>query len=131
MIDLKDFARPPILLALAGSAALGFAAGFLIGRDPRFLRRVLAAVAQGWEQTRIAVAEAREDLADQWAEATEQARRDIEEEAFAVATAQAGPAAVDESEHSGDAVVEPEPAQRRRARTASARRTPRAGRTTH
>ena len=128
MIDLKDFARPPILLALAGSAALGFTAGFLLGRDPRFLRRVLAAAAQGWEQTRMAVAEAREDLADQWAEATEAALHDIEEEAFAAATAQAAAAAVDEPEHSGEAVVESMPKPRRRA--SSARR-PRAGRTTH
>jgi len=89
MIDLKDFARPPVLLALAGTAAVGFAAGYLLGRDPQFLRRVLAAAAQGWEQTRVAVAEAREDLADQWAEATESARHDIEDAAFA-----AGPAAV-------------------------------------
>jgi hypothetical protein len=89
MIDLKDFARPPVLLALAGTAAVGFAAGYLLGRDPQFLRRVLAAAAQGWEQTRLAVAEAREDLADQWAEATESARHDIEDAAFA-----AGPAAV-------------------------------------
>lgn len=133
MIDLKDFARPPILLALAGSAALGFTAGFLLGRDPRFLRRVLAAAAQGWEQTRMAVAEAREDLADQWAEATEAARHDIEEEAFAAATAQAAPAAVDEPEPLGEAVVEPMPMPKpkRRASTASARRPSRAGRTTH
>lgn len=137
MIDLKDFARPPILLALAGSAALGFTAGFLLGRDPRFLRRVLAAAAQGWEQTRMAVAEAREDLADQWAEATEAARHDIEEEAFAAATAQAAPAAVDEPEHLGEGVVEPmpmpmpKPKPKRRASTASARRPSRAGRTTH
>lgn len=89
MIDLKDFARPPVLLALAGTAAVGFAAGYLLGRDPQLLRRVLAAAAQGWEQTRLAVAEAREDLADQWAESTESARHDIEDAAFA-----AGPAAV-------------------------------------
>ena len=47
MIDLKDLVRPPVLLALAGSAAVGFAAGYLIGRDPQLLRRVLAAAAQG------------------------------------------------------------------------------------
>ncbi len=79
MIDLKDFVRPPVLLALAGSAALGFAAGYLLGRDPQVLRRVVAAAARGWEQTRLSLAEAREDLADQWAEATAAARHDIEE----------------------------------------------------
>lgn len=89
MIELKGLARPPVLLALAGTAAVGFAAGYLLGRDPQVLRRVLAAAAQGWEQTRVAVAEAREDLADQWAEATESARHDIEDAAFA-----GGPAAV-------------------------------------
>ncbi len=89
MIELKDLARPPVLLALAGTAAVGFAAGYLLGRDPQLLRRVLAAAAQGWEQTRVAVAEAREDLADQWAEASESAQHNIEDAAFA-----AGPAAV-------------------------------------
>lgn len=89
MIDLKDLARPPVLLALAGSAALGFAAGFVIGRDPQLLRRVLAAAAAGWEQTRLAVAEAREEVADQWAEASEAARHDLEESAFAAAPAAA------------------------------------------
>lgn len=123
MIDLKDLVRPPVLLALAGSAALGFAAGYLLGRDPQALRRLVAAAARGWEQTRLSVAEAREDLADQWAEATAAARQDIEEHAFAEAAGQAAPPA--------EAVVEPVPKPRRRASTASARRAPRAGRTTH
>ena len=132
MIDLKDLVRPPVLLALAGSAAVGFAAGFLIGRDPQLLRRVLAAAAQGWEQTRLSVAEAREDLADQWAEATESARHDIEENAFAAAAAQAGAASVEAPGHPGEAIVEPMPMRKpkRRASAASARRS-RAGRTTH
>jgi hypothetical protein len=130
MIDLKDFARPPILLALAGSAALGFAAGLLIGRDPHLLRRVLAAAAQGWEQTRMAAAEAREDFADQWAEATESARRDIEAASFASgATADVATAA--EAAAAGPASPpEAAPARKgRRGRASSARRaTPR---TTH
>jgi hypothetical protein len=132
MIDLKDLIRPPVLLALAGSAAVGFAAGYLIGRDPQLLRRVLAAAAQGWEQTRLSVAEAREDLADQWAEATESARHDMEEKAFAAATAQAEAASVEGLGHPGEAVVEPMPLRKpkRRAPATSARR-PRAGRTAH
>jgi hypothetical protein len=130
MIDLKDLVRPPVLLALAGSAAVGFAAGFLIGRDPQLLRRVLAAAAQGWDQTRLSVAEAREDLADQWAEATESARHDIEEKAFAAAAAQAGAASVDVPGHPGEAIVEPMPKPKRRASATSARR-PRAARSTH
>lgn len=130
MIDLKDLVRPPVLLALAGSAAVGFAAGFLIGRDPQLLRRVLAAAAQGWEQTRLSVAEAREDLADQWADATESARHDIEEKAFAAAQAEA--ASVEGLGQPGEADVEPMPLRKpkRRAPATSARRT-RAGRTTH
>jgi hypothetical protein len=131
MIDLKDLVRPPVLLALAGSAALGFAAGYLLGRDPQALRRLVAAAARGWEQTRLSVAEAREDLADQWAEATAAARQDIEEHAFAEAAGQAAPPAGDEPGPPAEAVVEPVPKPRRRASTASARRAPRAGRTTH
>jgi hypothetical protein len=116
MIDLKDFVRPPVLLALAGSAAVGFAAGYLLGRDPRLMRRVLAAAAQSWEQTRLAVAEAREDLADQWAEATESARHDIEKAAFA-----AGPVAV----AGAAATITPAPAAAVPEAAARARRTKR------
>ncbi len=121
MIDLKDFARPPVLLALAGTAAVGFAAGYLLGRDPQFLRRVLAAAAQGWEQTRLAVAEAREDLADQWAEATESARHEIEDAAFA-----AGPAAAAATA----TTLTPAPVQAARETAAPARRTKRSRSTT-
>lgn len=136
MIDLKDLARPPMLLALAGSAALGFAAGFVLGRDPQLLRRVLAAAAAGWEQTRLAVAEAREEVADRWAEATEEARHDIEEAAFGAAAATAAaatPAATAPDEpaaavpEAGAAAAPPRP-KRSRAARASRRATPR---TTH
>ena len=132
MIDLKDLARPPVLLALAGGAALGFAAGFVLGRDPQLLRRVLAAAAASWEQTRMAVAEAREDVADRWAEATEEARDDIEETAFAAAPAgsvAAAPAAAAAAppEDSGAA-----PVARRARRSRAAGTTRRAApRTTH
>jgi hypothetical protein len=128
MIDLKDFARPPVLLALAGGAALGFAAGFVLGRDPRLLQRVLAAAAASWEQTRLAVAEAREEVADQWAEATEAARNDIEEAAFAAAPAAA--AAAEAQASTSPPAAEPEPAEAkaaaprgRRSRAAASRRT--------
>jgi hypothetical protein len=123
MIDLKDFARPPVLLALAGSAALGFAAGYVLGRDPRLLQRVLAAAAASWEQTRLAVAEAREEVADQWAEATEAARNDIEETAFAAAPAAA--AAAEPRASTSPKAAEPGAAapRRRRSRAAASRRT--------
>lgn len=130
MIDLKDLVRPPVLLVLAGSAAVGFAAGYLIGRDPQLLRRVLAAAAQGWEQTRLSLAEAREDLADQWAEATESARHDIEEAAFAAAPTAAASAASAQVPSEAAATAEAAPARRsKRSRSAAARRT--TSRTTH
>lgn len=133
MIDLKDLARPPVLLAMAGSAALGFAAGYLLGRDPQFLRRVVAAAAQGWEQTRVAMAEAREDLADRWAEATEAARQDIEEAAFAAGTTEAAAAATAAAAMTAGAAATPgekAPARRaKRSRASASRRA--ASRTTH
>lgn len=137
MIDLKDLARPPVLLALAGSAALGFAAGFVLGRDPQLLRRVLAAAAAGWEQTRLALAEVREEVADHWAEATEAARHDIEEAAFAPPAAAAAAAEAEEAAPPEEPAVPqtqataaaPAPRRRRGRMVASARRgTPR---TTH
>jgi len=131
MIDLKDLIRPPVLLAVAGSAALGFAAGYLLGRDPQVLRRVMAAAARGWEQTRLSVAELREDLADRWAEATETARHDIEDEAFAAAETVQAAAAGDQSGRQDEARAGQMPKPKRRAPTAAARRRPRAGRTTH
>jgi hypothetical protein len=126
MIDLKNLAQPPVLLAIAGSAALGFAAGFLLGRDPQLIRRALAAAAQGWEQARVAVAEAREDLTDQWAEATESARHDIEDAAFAAAATATSTAA----ETAAPEEREPAPRPKRRARASAARRS-RAADTTH
>lgn len=133
MIDLKDLARPPVLLAMAGSAALGFAAGYLLGRDPQLLRRVAAAVAQGWEQWRMAMAEAREDLADHWAEATEAARQDIEEAAFAAGTTEAAAAATAAAATTAGAAATPgekAPVRRaKRSRASAPRRA--ASRTTH
>jgi uncharacterized protein YdaU (DUF1376 family) len=130
MIDLKDLARPPVLLALAGSAVVGFAAGYLIGRDPQLLRRVLAAAAQGWEQTRLSLAEAREDLADQWAEATESARRDVEAAAFATAAAATSAAEGAEAPAAREEGESAAPGRKpKRSRTSASRRA--ASRTTH
>jgi hypothetical protein len=116
MIDLKDLVKPPVLLAMTGSAAVGFAAGFLLGRDPQLLRRVLAAAAQSWEQTRLTVAETREELVDQWAEAREQARQDAEEAAFAAATAAV---VTPEPTPAPQAAAAPVPARARKAKRAS------------
>lgn len=129
MIDLKDFTRPSVLLAMAASAAAGFAAGYLLGRDPQILRRAMAAAAQAWEGTRVAVAEAREDLADQWAEAAEAARQDIEETAFAAAAT----AAVAPEEATAATEAKPastaRAARAKRGRASTSRRAP--ARTTH
>jgi len=134
MIDLKDFTRPSVLLAMAASAAAGFAAGYLLGRDPQILRRAMAAAAQAWEGTRVAAAEAREDLADHWAEATEVARQDIEETAFAAAAAAAAP---EEAAAAAEPKPRPRPrpaataraARAKRGRASTSRRAP--SRTTH
>jgi hypothetical protein len=133
MIDPKELVRPSVLLALAGSAAVGFAAGFLVGRDPQLLRRVLAAAAQGWEQARLSVAEAREAVADQWAEARDEAVDRVEQAAFAgsVAAAAAAPVPAAEPAHDGEHKPEAVPRPKRRAKAASGRRAPRAARTTH
>jgi hypothetical protein len=127
MIDLKDFTRPSFLLAMAASAAAGFAAGYLLGRDPQILRRAMAAAAQAWEGTRVAAAEAREDLADHWAEATEEARRDIEETAFAAAAAVAPEQAPPAAEAKPAAAARG--ARAKRGRASTSRRAP--SRTTH
>jgi len=132
MIDPKELIRPSALLALAGGAALGFAAGFLVGRDPQALRRVLAAAAQGWEQAKLSLAEVREELADQWAEARDDAVRNVEQGAFAATmpAAAAPPSAVAPAD-APHPESEAAPRPKRRAKTAAGRRTPRSQRTTH
>jgi len=89
------------LLGLAAAGALGFAAGFIVARDPRVLRRVAGAIAAGAERVSVAVAESREELADLWAEVRDEARADAEVRAFADAE---GPAAGAEA---AEAVHEP------------------------
>jgi hypothetical protein len=84
MIDLNDLRKPLVaLLSLAAAATAGFVAGYLVGRDPETARRVAKSIAGGVTRTRVALAEARESLADLWAEARNDAQREIEEERFA------------------------------------------------
>ncbi len=91
MIDAKDLLKPGALaVGIATAAALGFAAGFVVARDPALLRRLARAVAGGLERIGVAVAESREEIADLWAEVREDARQEAEERAFAEADGDSG-----------------------------------------
>ncbi len=96
----KDLLGPgAALLGVAAAGALGFAAGFIVARDPRVLRRVAGALAAGAERVSVAVAESREELADLWAEVRDEARADAEGRAFADAEASAADAEAAEAVH--------------------------------
>lgn len=109
-MDPKDLLKPgAIVLGIAAAGALGFAAGFVVARDPKVLRRMARALAGGVERMTGALAESREELADLWAEVRADARHDVEAATFASAAT-----AAEATEH------EPRrPA--RRARTAGAK----------
>jgi hypothetical protein len=84
VIDLKDLTKPgAVVLGVAAAAALGFAAGFIVARDPALLRRLARSAAGSVERVTAAIAESREELADLWAEVREDARDSLEERAFA------------------------------------------------
>ena len=107
-MDPKDLVKPgAIVLGLAAAAALGFAAGYLMARNPELARRAARAVAGGWERVGGALAESREEIADLWAEAREDARTTVEDEAFAAATVASVGATL--GAHASDAAVEPSP----------------------
>ena len=100
MIDFNDLQKPLIaVLALGAAAAAGFAAGYLVGRDPETDRRLAKTAASGMLRARVAAAEAMENLGDLWADARAEALRDIEDEhagtsrATVVAADSAAPAA--------------------------------------
>jgi hypothetical protein len=100
MIDFNDLQKPLIaVLALGAAAAAGFAAGYLVGRDPETGRRLAKSAASGMLRARVAAAEAMENLGDLWADARAEALRDIEDEhagtsrATVVAADSAAPAA--------------------------------------
>jgi hypothetical protein len=89
----------PGLLALgaagaAASALLGLAAGVAIARNPEAIRRTATRLAheaaQGLEQATLLAGQAREHLADLWAEAREAARATVDTSDFERAAA-AGP----------------------------------------
>jgi hypothetical protein len=92
-VALYDNVKPIALVAaLATTAAAGFAVGYMVGQDPRSLRRWARTLACGVERAQLAFAEAYENLADLWADVREDARRNIEEHAMARATGTAAAA---------------------------------------
>lgn len=87
-MDVRDLMKPgALVLGIAAAGAVGFAAGFVVARDPQVLRRFARAVAGGVERVTGALAESREELADLWAEVRAEAREDVEDQAFAAAAA--------------------------------------------
>lgn len=81
MIEFNDLQKPLLaVIALGAAAAAGFAAGYLVGRDPETARRLARTAASGVLRARVAVAEAMENLGDLWADARAEALRDIEDE---------------------------------------------------
>ncbi len=115
-MQAKDLMRPgAVALAVAAAAALGFAAGWLLARNPELARRAARSLAGGWERVGGALAESREELADLWAEARENARATVDDEAFSAAAAAA--AAASAMEQAARAPVAPPAAARKRAPT--------------
>jgi hypothetical protein len=94
-MKIEDAVRPGLIaLGLAGMAAtalVGFAAGVAAGRDPeglkRTARRVMRETAQGLERAALMAAQAREHIADLWAEAREEAIAEVDAADFAKAQA--------------------------------------------
>jgi hypothetical protein len=79
---LDDLVKPTFgLLAFAATATLGFAAGYMVARDPELLRRLARSLAGGIERVSGAVALSREEFADLWAEARDRAQQAAESEA--------------------------------------------------
>jgi hypothetical protein len=84
LFDPKDLFKPlGSIAALAGSAALGFVAGYAVGRDPAAAKRLMQFVARSFDRASLAVAETREELGDLWAEARTEVRAQWEDAQFA------------------------------------------------
>ena len=117
MIDFTDLQKPLLaVLALGTAVAAGFAAGYLVGRDPETARRLARTAASGMLRTRVAIADAVENLGDLWADARAEALRAIEDE-----RAGASPATVDAADPASPAA-----AKVARKRQSKAANTPRA-----
>jgi hypothetical protein len=129
LFDPKDLFKPlGSIAALAGSAALGFVAGYAVGRDPAAAKRVMQFIARSFDRASLAVAETREELGDLWAEARADARAQWEQAQFAehesAATAAAAPVAVEPQETVPD--VPPTTAAKRTRKATAVKRTRRA-----
>jgi hypothetical protein len=127
LFDPKDLFKPlGSIAALAGSAALGFVAGYAVGRDPAAAKRLMQFVATSFDRASLAVAETREELGDLWAEARSEARAHWEEaqfakhEAEAAATAAAASAEPMAAEPEGTMPDRPPATAAKRARKAPA-----------
>jgi hypothetical protein len=125
---VSDYIKPgAMVLGVAAAAALGFAAGYAFARDPQLLRRTLRAASGGVERLMGAWAETREEIGDLWAEAREDARRAVEDDAFeqAGAAAAAATAAAARSAAATPAPESPaaESGKQRTPRRQSAKRT--------
>ena len=99
-MKFAELARPGlIVLGIAATALLGFAAGVAVSRDPeavrRTTRRVARAAALGLERATLLAAQAREHIGDLWAEAREAAVADVDAADFkrAAGASKAPPAA--------------------------------------
>ena len=95
MADIKDVARTGgLLVGLAALTAVGLAGAYLVTRDRTTLRHVVRLAAGSLERVSAALAEAREEIEDLWAEGRDEARQQLDEAAFAAAEpAEAEPAA--------------------------------------
>jgi len=88
MFDPKDLLKGGGAVAgVAATLAVGFVAGAALTRDPQALRRWAKAGAVGLMRLQISAAEAREELADMWAEVQAEAVEEVEEQAMAAARA--------------------------------------------
>ena len=77
-MKIVDLARPrwgTLALSTLAGTAIGFAAGFVVGRDPAAARRAFGQATQwaaiGFEQATLWAAQLREQVGDLWAESRE------------------------------------------------------------
>lgn len=92
-MKIEEIARPGMLtlgvLGVAATALLGFAAGVAVARDPEILRRTARRAALGLERATLMAAQAREHVADLWAQAREEAVAEVDAADFERAAASA------------------------------------------
>jgi hypothetical protein len=116
-MNIENMTKPAgVLLGLAAVAAASLAAGYVIARDPKAIRRLTRALAGGVERVSAAVAETREELADLWAEAREDVRAAADDAAFAKGGASTS---VESSDAEPGDAADAKPARRKRRRSAA------------